>query len=348
MRKYIFLLIIFISNSVHLPAADITLFTPNRHPVSAFTRAEELSYSERIQCDNYWRMLYPNAEFMGNSTTTYNCHSYAWNIYEGGQTCWLNQYPDLHWYWDDESYVETTADYASRVFYSSGDHSAHSYTSSGLYISKWGVGPRMKHTLTDCPYNTFGIKYYAEYPSISGSAMIGGAEEIEYFVNCIHLNTDLVWNYPSYLFDEVSSTESSIVLRPKSATATGNATVTANFVDAANTVRYTARKNVGINGPHVSGISITVRRDNTGQIVFPSGIGLRQNAYYTVTLSGAEGVDLIEWVADSNIVIDSYSNTEMKFHTGSIPSTLLTVYGTVNRYGVRRNLIGVTLYGGVD
>jgi hypothetical protein len=61
---------------------------------------------------------------LANASITYNCHSFAWNLMEGGSLCWLDQLPDLHKYWDDGSYIETTESSAKKIFYYNGDHSA--------------------------------------------------------------------------------------------------------------------------------------------------------------------------------------------------------------------------------
>ena len=94
-------------------------------------------------------------------TKTYNCHSYAWNMTEGGLTCWLEQGAGLHRYWLDLSYVETTE--AENFFYYNGDHSAVvSITHPGKYESKWGPSLLMRHTPGYVPthYDTLYRKYY--------------------------------------------------------------------------------------------------------------------------------------------------------------------------------------------
>ncbi|GHV08098.1 hypothetical protein FACS1894160_1810 [Bacteroidia bacterium] len=106
---------------------------------------------------------FPNAEILAPASTTYNCHSYAWNITEGGPICWLNQYPDLHLYWDDNSYEQTIEANAKKIFYYAGDHSAvKSTTHSGKYESKWGSYPLVRHSPEYGPsiYNMQYRKYY--------------------------------------------------------------------------------------------------------------------------------------------------------------------------------------------
>jgi hypothetical protein len=78
-------------------ASAIYLYTPNGSDVYAFTNAE-MSASDIVFYTNQCQAAYPYAQVLANASSTYNCHSYAWNMSEGGQTCWLNQSPDLHKY----------------------------------------------------------------------------------------------------------------------------------------------------------------------------------------------------------------------------------------------------------
>ena len=61
--------------------------------MKVFIRGEELSDEEIEAINNEYITSYPQAIFLDDATTTYNCHSYAWNISAGGTTvCWINQY----------------------------------------------------------------------------------------------------------------------------------------------------------------------------------------------------------------------------------------------------------------
>jgi hypothetical protein len=128
-------------------AQTVYLYTPNGSQVYAFKNSEMSSY-DIAYCNADCAATYPNAEILATATATYNCHSYAWNITEGGTAvCWLNQYPDLHLYWDDGSYEQTTEADAVKVFYYNGDHSAvKSTTHAGKYESKWGAYPLVRHS----------------------------------------------------------------------------------------------------------------------------------------------------------------------------------------------------------
>ncbi len=157
-----FIVVFFLSLVSLCSAQTVHLHTPRGSQVYAFLR-QELSSSDIAYYTAECASLYPNAEILANASTTYNCHSYAWNLAAGGSViCWLNQIPDLHLYWDDGSYEQTTEARAVKIFYYDGDHSAvKSATHTGKYESKWGSYPLVRHSPTYGPYtNMQNRRYY--------------------------------------------------------------------------------------------------------------------------------------------------------------------------------------------
>lgn len=84
--SFLILIVLCIGTADFAQAADVTLYTPKGHSVYAFTRSE-MSSSEITYSNGEYQRQYPNATFLANSSYTYNCHSYAWNMVEGGRTC---------------------------------------------------------------------------------------------------------------------------------------------------------------------------------------------------------------------------------------------------------------------
>jgi len=160
-----FIIVFFLSLVSLCNAQTVYLYTPNGSQVYAFKNPEMSSYDIAYYTEQY-ASLYPNAEILANASSTYNCHSYAWNLTEGGTTiCWLNQSPDLHLYWDDGSYEQVTEANAVKIFYYNGDHSAvKSITHAGKYESKWGSMPLMRHSPEYGPaiYNMQYRRYYGQ------------------------------------------------------------------------------------------------------------------------------------------------------------------------------------------
>jgi hypothetical protein len=104
----------------------------------------------------------------------YNCHSYAWNISEGGAIGWMNTYDrpnELNKYWDDSSYIQEEIEArADKISYPGNDHSAIATTVQDVFISKWDERPVVKHPRGCNPYSGTGpgaptptVNYYSRY-----------------------------------------------------------------------------------------------------------------------------------------------------------------------------------------
>ena len=157
--------------------------------ISEFDDAEILSYNNTITTNH------PDAIIRGSASATYNCHGYAWHLSPTENTVWLNSETfwgdyQLNKYWTYDKYRSTTSAYAEKVHYPNGDHSAL-VLPNGNYISKWGPGPLMEHSPTDCPYDTSSINYYCqkEIPliddptvSIDGPYLISPNVSYNYYV----------------------------------------------------------------------------------------------------------------------------------------------------------------------
>ncbi|MBE6263628.1 MAG: hypothetical protein E7104_06695 [Prevotella sp.] len=148
--------------------------------------------------NEYYSSTFPNATFLDDASKEYNCHSYAWNISDGGSLkCWINQdfmgEPNLAKYWTDDYYSETTEQNAVKVFYynKASDHSAIvSPTVAGMYESKWGAAPLMRHAPNYGPYPYMNQrKYYCHivpyvvHGRVKGSDMTRINELISYSAN---------------------------------------------------------------------------------------------------------------------------------------------------------------------
>jgi len=188
--KQLYLLTSLVLISFNLASQTVTLYTPNGSTVEAFYNTEMPS-NDIIYYTEQYRNAYPQAEILANASATYNCHSYAWNLTEGGSiVCWLNKNPDLHKYWDDGSYVETTEGNAEKIFYYAGDHSAIVSSIPGKYDSKWGPMPLMRHAPDYGPttYQMTRRNYYQKTLNLS----ISGASTL-----CYSGSTYLIDNLPS-------------------------------------------------------------------------------------------------------------------------------------------------------
>lgn len=344
--KRIKFLILIIGLLMQNLAFAVVLYTPKGSSVTATTPSEV--YTDQVTRDDikaYWLNIYPNATVIGEPSSTYNCHSYAWNMTEGGPTAWLIASPDLHKYWDDGSYIQTTIAEAEKIYYSNGDHSAIvSPVGAGLYDSKWGAGPLMRHAPSYCPYvSSSGMKYYKKNLFISGATIIGGTTTATYTLPYLPYNTNVIWGTPSTV--TATSNNLSLTLTPTSSSFVGDVDISAYFYDiVSGSLKYRCYYYVGVGGAHQHNVSLRVVRSSDGVEVYPSSVGLCPNTYYYAYISGTAGATLT-WNPTHATLLDS-SNTYMYFKTDSQGWSILNVYGVLSQYGVSKQLAGVTLYGG--
>lgn len=267
--------------------------------------------------------------------------------YDGrGGTSWLNQSPDLHWYWDDGSYVETAEASAQKIFYNMGDHSAiKSPTHSGMYESKWGSAPRMRHAPNYGPagYKMDYRKYYKIVLAITGPSMVGGTTSGRYTPEYMPSSTTVTWTYDTNLLTKVSSSATEIVLKPKTATTVGDATIRATFTHSNGVIRDELY-DVGVNGPHWKNVQLVVKKSSDGAVVYPTG-GLCPNTYYYAYLNpGSTTLTDVNWGASSQLQVLSTSDRELYFRTLSAGWGILNITAKTI-YGVTKPILGITLTG---
>lgn len=322
------------------------IYTPKGHYVTVLTNSEYPS-GTITNLTNDFQSTYPNAEILQPASNRYNCHSYAWYRSEGGTGYyWLNQSPDLHWYWDDGSYIETTQQYAEKVFYYDGDHSAIiSPTNSSKYESKWGSLPLVRHDPNYVPYSQPSHrKYYLWDMKINGSSIIYGSSNQSYTIDHIPANaSSFSFSYNTQLLTLVSTAGRTIKVKPKTSTTVGDAYVAVqiNFNSGSSKTVY---KNVGIGGPHYSDVTLTVTRASDGLEVYQSGYGSEPNTYYYGHIAGLPSGYSLTWSSNELQIIYSSGN-QVYFKTSSLGWGLLNVSSVNNSTGVTKTLLGATLHG---
>ena len=158
MRKYIILILMFIvkisiSQIVQTPRGvqvpSNALFDYNNE---GYTNSQLQNFQ-----DNVSNGLYGNScVVLSDYSREYNCHGYAWYTSTGGSQIGIRQPTyggvDYYTYGSSPSYSQVSYNNQGklRVRYS-GDHSAVTTYYSGLYISKWGSGPLVRHSANDVP-----------------------------------------------------------------------------------------------------------------------------------------------------------------------------------------------------
>ena len=150
------------SHNCHLAKSTKTIYTPNGSPVTVVIRSENSSEFNR-QLDEHTKKTYPNATYVAPSTSTYNCHNFAWNT-DSPRQYWMN---DPTAYMTDGSYKEgkISSTKQAKVYYEFGNHSGNyvpqeSLAYKPLIASKWGPGPLMLHTYDYCPYDASSVSFW--------------------------------------------------------------------------------------------------------------------------------------------------------------------------------------------
>ena len=167
---YLLYVLLFVCKSSAFTTTYISTNGGQLIQVRVYSSSEELPPDSIQAIDQYFISTFPNATFLDHSTRMYNCHSYAWNITDGGDlVCWLNSTTNngsanLSKYWTNDYYGLTIESKARKIHYYNSDHSAvKSHTVSGLYESKWGSAPLMRHAPTYGPYLDMNSRNYYKH-----------------------------------------------------------------------------------------------------------------------------------------------------------------------------------------
>lgn len=189
-----------------------------------------------------------------------------------------------------------------------------------------------------------GALYGSKENAISGPAMIGGTASGSYTVNYKPADATLTWSYSSDLLTQVSSSANGIVLKPKTPTTVGDASIIARLTYSNGNVQQIYYY-VGINGPHWRNVQLVVTKSSDGSEAYPTG-GLCPNTYYYARLStGGTILTNVNWGASPELQVLSATNNQLYFRTLSQGWGTLNITATTS-YGVTKKILGVTLMGG--
>jgi hypothetical protein len=176
MKKCMFSLLLCMFFSCALKAQQCTVPTSTTvtTPMSTVVRAWitcELKDDERASLDNEYLITHPGSEQiipdgeLYSSTNKFNCHGYAFVRSSGGSSVWIglerdNDLDEYRKYLTDGSYIEVTQPEYPGILSWGVSHSATAIGQSGMIIEKIGVGPLLKHPISESVYSLQGVKYY--------------------------------------------------------------------------------------------------------------------------------------------------------------------------------------------
>jgi hypothetical protein len=126
----------------------------------------------RDTADTYYRTQYPNVLFLYHgdqysSSDMFNCHGYVWymsDVADGPGFSDKRRVEEangtLPYISDNISYKVVTESEADIVWWSDGSHSALTTDDYRVWVSKWDVGPLVKHVWNDSPYGISNLVFY--------------------------------------------------------------------------------------------------------------------------------------------------------------------------------------------
>lgn len=134
-------------NGVQVPPAALFVYDN----INQYTNPQLQAFQNQVQNGTYGSSCIVLSDY----SRQYNCHGYAWHVSTGGNQIGIRA--DLggvtpYVSGGNPSYTQTNYNSTKgkvRVRYS-GDHSAIT-TYDGMFISKWGAGPLVKHNALDVP-----------------------------------------------------------------------------------------------------------------------------------------------------------------------------------------------------
>lgn len=267
-------------NTIWAEDTQNNVTTPKGSTVIAWIR-DEMSASSIAQAEAEVRAIYPNAEILEAASRTYNCHGYAWCMSENGPTRWIgmsrftgddsNTHEDI--YMTDGSYTQVTAGIGPRkVCYYTGDHSAVTSDESGIFISKWGEYPLMRHAPNDCYYNASDLRYFVKTSlmTINGSNSVSSSAQT-YTLSYTPAGT-INWTVSSNL--QIISGQGTPSISVKS-NGVGNGTIsvsmTHNFAGQNVTTSTFKNVTVGVPDPNLIDVTIGGQSSNYTLFIYQSG-----------------------------------------------------------------------------
>ncbi|MDP3916002.1 MAG: T9SS type A sorting domain-containing protein [Bacteroidota bacterium] len=272
-----------------------------------------------------------DAQKKGSATSHYNCHSYAWNVSEGGSSTnsWMNQTysgnPNLSKYWTNDAYISTlyVADH-EKIFYSTGDHSAITTATSGKVKSKWGAWPLYEHSTAKCPYTSSALIYNTlksiTISNASGVICSGTQRTLNNGFTASNWNYD--WNVTGYLNQVSGDGTPNYTVSGTSAIGYGTTSLT---ITSPSGMTASTQKHIGVNTPYPEDLSYSIYTSGGTPVSY-----MCANTHYHVYLTNNSGCSLSNytWSVPSAWSTNYTWGDMISVYTNSTPGGMVEVYAT--------------------
>ena len=275
---------------------------------------------------------FSNISIVGNPTSEYNCHSWAWHLSEGNSNkVWINNeddngLPNLSKYWNDGSFIKVSSSNDARnIHYYDGNHSADKYSSTH-YISKWGYGCLVIHTPDNVPSIYLGGKNYYEKFMMDGPRYVCNGSNAS-FITPDYANCTFNWTYDTSLLNLVSGQGTkNFTVTPKSSSVSGYAWVNLSLtINSPVNKTFSISKYIGVNMPLSEDLSFSLYT-NTGTPVSY----MCANRHYHIYLNNNSGCSLSNyaWSVPAAWSINYTSGNMISVYTNSLPGGMVEVNAT--------------------
>lgn len=346
--------------------AQPTVPTCENNPVDASTRSE---LNDIQAANNQFLQLYgpmfgfTQANIIDDASNTYNCHAYAYHVSEGGNRVWINNTlpggdcdatltNNINQYWKDACIIQVANESnAEKVHYYRGDHSAIRL-SNGMYQSKWGNYPLVKHAATDVDYcdPINSRRYYASFKVSNPQLVCSGNTAT--FTTPDYIGCTFNWTYDTSLLDYVSGQGTkTFVVEPKNSTSHGEAWVKLELtIDLDDDVTREITKKVWVGVPDYTLLGIELDPDGD---LLACDYTSAEASYGNPPFGPTAGITEYEWYMPDANDWDIYEETgagkdmeyvEIEYNDDPPPSQEDIYIRASNACGWSYNWYGETFY----
>lgn len=274
-----------------------------------------------------------DAQKKGPATSHYNCHSFAWNVVEGGSSTnkWMNQNaddgnPNLSKYWTNDAYISTS--YVSdheKIFYgSTADHSAITTATSGKVKSKWGWWGLYEHSTAQCPFSAGSLTYYTlksiKISNASGVICNGTQRTLDNGFKASNWNYD--WNVTGYLNQVSGDGTPNYTVSGTSGIGYGTTSLT---ITSPSGMTASTQKHIGVNTPYPEDLSYSIYTSGGTPVSY-----MCANTHYHIYLTNNSGCSLSNytWSVPSAWSTNYTWSNMISVYTNSTPGGMVEVHAT--------------------
>ncbi len=338
MKKYTIVIVLMLCTIIGF--SQSTVYTCENNPVYATLRDElqDIQAANNQFLQIYGPMFgFTQDNIIDDASNTYNCHAYAYHVSEGGNKVWINNVTssafcdaplsyNIDQYWEDACIIQVASESdAEKVHYYRGDHSAIRL-SNGMYQSKWGQYPLVRHAAADVDYcdSYVSRRYYSSFKVDALNNYVCYGNNLTLFTPD-YVNCTFNWTYNTNLLNYVSGQGTkSFTVTPKYSSTSGLAwvTLTLTIGSPINETR-SITKQIAVNMPHYDDLELALCTSGGSPVSY-----MCPDTHYHIYLNNSGGCSLsnYDWSIPAGWTENYTWNNMVSVYTGSTPGGMVEVY----------------------